>query len=527
MQTERTVLVVVRTITTVAWLFDILPELVADTRIQVLFTLNGRPSAYEAGVAEAVAALGGRVLPWEQAVATDFELAISASHYGDLHQLRSPLLILPHGPGYSKTISLPGDGVAPLPATQAETMVALSHAEQGRQWRADDGTRPVVVGDPCFDRLVASVAQRHRYRRALGVRDDQKLILTSTTWGRRAALAVAPDLPARLVGELPSDEYVVAAVLHPNIWVGHGAWQVRLWMHRALEGGLRLIPLRDGWRGALVAADLLVGDHGSVALYAIGLGVPVVFAAFGRDELVPGTPLAELDDRAPHLDLDAPLAPQVAAHADALGRPYDDLAARVFGEHGRALLNLRAAIYAQLDLEPPGAAPRVLPVSVPCAESQTVRSYLVGARVDGTSVVLERFPATVEPSHLQLPARHLAVHADEPHTGLRESAAVLCCTRPHQDVVQARAASSALLRAHPGCRVAVAGDNARRLVVSRRDGPPLLATGGVSPDVLGSAVYASVLGNVPPAERIGIRVGAAEHDVALTPLSRTAPQAAP
>ena len=66
----------------IAWLFDILPELLADHRIQVVFTLNGEGSAYEAGVADAVCGIGGRILPWEQAVATPFSLAISASYYG-------------------------------------------------------------------------------------------------------------------------------------------------------------------------------------------------------------------------------------------------------------------------------------------------------------------------------------------------------------------------------------------------------------------------------------------------------------
>lgn len=46
-------LIVVRTITTVTWLFDILPELFDDLRVQVVFTLNGEGSAYEEGVAEA------------------------------------------------------------------------------------------------------------------------------------------------------------------------------------------------------------------------------------------------------------------------------------------------------------------------------------------------------------------------------------------------------------------------------------------------------------------------------------------
>jgi hypothetical protein len=107
------VLIVLRTLTTFAWILELLPELLADARIQILFTVDEEGSAYRDGAVDALAGLGGRIVPWEQAVATPFSLAISASPNGKLARLRAPLLILPHGPGYSKRGSLPEDGVAP------------------------------------------------------------------------------------------------------------------------------------------------------------------------------------------------------------------------------------------------------------------------------------------------------------------------------------------------------------------------------------------------------------------------------
>jgi hypothetical protein len=166
------VLVVVRTFTTVAWLLDLLPALIGDRRVQVLFTLNGDGSAYEAGVIEQVRALGGRSLPWEQAVAEKFDLAISASHYGGLQELCSPLLILPHGAGYGKTISHPQDGLGPLPDVEGtpRSTIAIEHQNSAGRWRNDpaQGQQIVVTGDHCYDRLRASRAERVRYRAALG-----------------------------------------------------------------------------------------------------------------------------------------------------------------------------------------------------------------------------------------------------------------------------------------------------------------------------------------------------------------------
>ncbi|MEK8169536.1 hypothetical protein NKH77_06210 [Streptomyces sp. M19] len=56
-----------------------------------------------------------------------------------------------------------------------------------------------------------------------------------------------------------------------------------------------------GWRPALVAADAVVGDHGSVTLYGAALDKPTVLAAFGSDA-VPGTAGAALAETAPRLD---------------------------------------------------------------------------------------------------------------------------------------------------------------------------------------------------------------------------------
>ncbi|MFE0062902.1 hypothetical protein ACFWZ5_43250, partial [Streptomyces sp. NPDC059003] len=114
--------------------------------------------------------------------------------------------------------------------------LVLSHPEQVERLRAacpEAAPAAVLGGDPCFDRLLAARPYRERFRRALGVRRGQRLVLLNSTWNPESLFGdggddVLPSLLPRLTAELPADEYRVAAVLHPNIWHGHGPGQIRM-----------------------------------------------------------------------------------------------------------------------------------------------------------------------------------------------------------------------------------------------------------------------------------------------------------
>ncbi|UQA95356.1 hypothetical protein [Streptomyces halobius] len=201
----------------------------------------------------------------------------------------------------------------------AEAMV-LSHPEQLERLRAacpQAAPTAVLAGDPCFDRMLAARRHRHRFRRALGIRDGQRLLLLNSTWnpeslfGDGGAADPLPSLLPRLTGELPADGYRLAAVLHPNIWHGHGPGQIRAWLNRARRGGLTLLDPLEGWRQALIAADAVIGDHGSVTYYAAALGTPVLLGAAPLDGLDPLSPVAEFVRTAPRLAPHEPLRRQI------------------------------------------------------------------------------------------------------------------------------------------------------------------------------------------------------------------------
>lgn len=377
---ERTVLAVVHSVVTGARLADVLPVLASDWRVQVVFTAG--PSLFTAGVPGFLRGLGGAVVPWQHAVRDRFDLAIAAGT-GQLERLHAPVLLMPHGVGYGK---LPPRGQAegrraPRHAHGTERQqlvyhgrvvpagILLAHRDRLAQLRRscpEAIPAAVIVGDPCHDRLVASLPLRYVYRRSLNVRDDQKLVVVTSTWGPQSLLGKDPGILARLMAELPASRYRVAASIHPDAWDWHGPYQVRAWAEGCLRAGMTLLPAAEGWRAALAAADLVIGDHGSVTFYAASIGVPVVLGSFPGEDIDPGSHVAMLGRTAPRLDPARPLLPQLE-HAMAAYRPgqYARIRGQVTSAPGQARQIIRRVIYRHLNLAEPPGVPRTDPVPLP------------------------------------------------------------------------------------------------------------------------------------------------------------------
>jgi hypothetical protein len=98
---RRTVLGVIHNVTSLTRLLDVLSVCESDPRIQVVFSWT-RSSPFTHGVPDFLTEIGALVIPWEQAVATRFDLAVASSYGGDLHNLRAPLVVVSHGVGYNK-----------------------------------------------------------------------------------------------------------------------------------------------------------------------------------------------------------------------------------------------------------------------------------------------------------------------------------------------------------------------------------------------------------------------------------------
>lgn len=190
---ERRILVIVHNMTAADRLADILPVFHGDFRIQIVFTCP-QSSPYSHDVNAYLANMP--TIPWEQAVRTQFDLALAASHGGDLHEITAPLFIFPHGVGYSKY------------------------------------TPPGAVTQPSRKPLnkplnKPGAGSRDTYRHALGAADGRLVIFLSSTWWNRSLFGSAPGLISRLLAALPIDE-------------------IRSWPHFTRPRGPRTVPGRSG-----------------------------------------------------------------------------------------------------------------------------------------------------------------------------------------------------------------------------------------------------------------------------------------
>ncbi|WP_397892053.1 hypothetical protein [Streptomyces aurantiacus] len=250
--------------------------------------------------------------------------------------------------------------------------LVLSHPEQVERLRAacpEAAATAVLAGDPCFDRLLAARPRRDRFRRALGMRRGQRLVLLNSTWNPESLFGdggedVLPALLPRLTAELPADEYRVAAVLHPNIWHGHGPGQIRMWLDRARRGGLTLVDPLHGWRQALLAADITLGDFGSVTYYSAALGTPVLLGAAASDGLGEDSPVAAFVRAAPRLDPYRPLRPQLDA-ATAHHVPVPGPAELTSSAPGDSARLLRRTFYGLMGIPEPTEPALLDPLPLP------------------------------------------------------------------------------------------------------------------------------------------------------------------
>ncbi len=370
----RTVLVAVHSVVSGQRLLDVVEQVESDPRVQVVFTRA--PDVFGTGVARFLDSAGALEIPWRQAVHERFDLVLAAA-CGAVDRLHGPLVLMAHGAGYGKRIG-PGGQVYGLDAQRLTrdgrvlpAALLLSHEEQ-RAVLAEQCPEalPVaaVVGDCCYDRMVLSAPSRDRYRRAMGVRAGQELVVVASTWGRSALVERHRELFAAVVRELDPTRFRVAALIHPAVWSGHGHRQLRSWLAGPRAGGLHLVEPERDWRPTAIAADHVIGDHGSTAVYAAALGASVLVTGSGADQLQPGSAQAFLASRAPRWRPGSNTERQLRAAART--RPDDLVAgvvARLTERPGQAHALVRERLYELLGLPVPGRHRLPDPIRVPGA----------------------------------------------------------------------------------------------------------------------------------------------------------------
>ncbi|EST35313.1 hypothetical protein [Streptomyces roseochromogenus] len=470
-------LVAVRSAGALHRILDVLPVFEGDERIGVRFTLVPG-SDFDVDALAALERSGARTVAWDEACDAKHDLILGASPKGPLRVLSGRRVLLPHGAGFNKTI--PGEGSPRLPSgldphyllADGEPWAdlhALAHDAQlaglSRHCPAA-AARAAVVGDPTLDRLLASAGHREQYRRALGT-GGRRLIVLTATWGPESLLARRPGLPAELISQLPYDTYQFALVLHPNEFSRVGSCDLSRQLAPALSAGLVLAGPYEEWAAVLVAADAVVTDHGSTALYAAALGRPVIGAYDGGTELIPDSAMARLLDRVPALSAPAGLEHALTAAASVDTAALADAA---FARQGESLGRLRDALYRLLGLAPRAVPVAASPLRRPTSTPRRPAAFAVRAEVSGHRIRVERLaPGTTEAVH------HLA--AEHPEAGPRQtqSAAVLWrrasgggAVMPPSSTWTAGGWTARVLDDAPGCRTAAAILGAERCLVRHR-----------------------------------------------------------
>ncbi|WP_410631505.1 hypothetical protein [Amycolatopsis sp. cmx-4-83] len=219
--------------------------------------------------------------------------------------------------------------------------------------------------------------------------------MLSSTWGRESLLGHLAGLPELLANQLPADDFRLAVAVHPNVWWGHSPWQVRQWLAGCVRAGVTVFDDVDDWRASLVAADVVVGDHGSVTFYAAALGVPVVLATAPEQAVAPDSPIGLFLGRASRLtgldDLAGQLREAIEGHDPA---HLADVTSLTTSRPGSSASLLRAVLYEHLDLPEPSSAVDAPLLPVPARELDRCHSHLVQVTNSGpASAQVTRFPA--------------------------------------------------------------------------------------------------------------------------------------
>ncbi|MCS0604513.1 translation initiation factor 2 [Streptomyces sp. LP11] len=533
-------------------LLDTLPVFAGDDRVRRYFTLvPGSDFSHHA--LGAIDRAGGRTLPWADAVSRTFALILAASPKGDLRRLHGPRALLPHGAGFNKSLSGEGtedsaSGLDPAHLLQPDgtplaTRYLFAHPSQIERLALaspEAAARAAVVGDPLLERFLESQDRRDRYRAALRT-GSRTLVVLFSTWGPESLIGRRPGLPAELAAVLPHDEYQLALVLHPNERVRRGALDLDEYLDPARQAGLLLPGVHEEWASVAIAADLLITDHGSAALYPAALDRPLLGAYDGGDELLPGSPMADLLKRAPHLAPDLPradaadvMAAILRAHRPGGSSAFTD---SVFAERGHALDRLRETVYDLLGLPPPThpVLPRLLPDPAPAQDTPAAFAVRVEHDEHGVIRVL-RHPAHLVPP---APVHHLAAEVGAAHRRHLQSAALLyrrAGGHPGAPTEPAEDWTRRILADHPGGRrsaaVVVSGTHC---LLRPRSGPLLSVRIGphgthrrtvpVDPVPVLSAVHA-VLFARPDVEHTGLTCAIGPQTVEVRLAPATAEEAA-
>jgi len=350
--------------------------------IQWVFTVP--PDDYRDDVADHLRDQTLPVIGWKKATGelqANFNVALAAAS-GHLDKLSIPVVKMAHGALHDKkTPRGTGTGVE-TPRQQhglgSESLtrhgraiasrIVLAHDDDLAQLRRSSPTLAAtarVIGDPVVDQIDAHLDQRERFRQDLGVPEDMQLVVVTTTSGRRSLWRDRPEVLHRLMTELPAARYRVVVVTHPHVRHVYGSQLDDSW-RRLYAAGMRRVPVDQDWIVLLIAADWVIGDHGSVLHYATRTQAALLTAGFAHDEVVAGSPRASLGRNLPELSHADPIEAQLlTAAAPEVKARYATAGQRLSSQPGSYAALLRRDIHRLVGVPEPDVPARLPSLVVP------------------------------------------------------------------------------------------------------------------------------------------------------------------
>lgn len=376
----RAGLVVVHTMPSAARLWPIYCML-TQTNPAVVWDFVVAPDRYNAPVHRFLADRGVVVVSWGDVIKSDqhrYGVALAAARDG-LELLRMPVIQMAHGALREKWTPLSAGAGVLMPRTrygagvdfavhQGRTVASyLVQAHRDEVKALDPALRSIArtLGDPVVDQFDGHLGMRETFRTDLGIACDQRLVTVTSTAGRHCLWRDWPELLYRLVTELPQHRYQVIAILHPHLWYAFGEDLLHA-LRPSLRRGLRVVSPEDDWPVPVIAADWVLGDHGSVVHYATRSSAALLTAAFHHSSVYPGSARDELGWLVPSLSRTDQIEARLieVAHPDVRAR-YAHAGERLSSEPGAFAANLRRLVHDVLEVREPTVPADLPPLKAP------------------------------------------------------------------------------------------------------------------------------------------------------------------
>jgi hypothetical protein len=298
-----------------------------------------------------------------------WDLMICADHYllrGLVTDSRRRIIRISHGfPGKREAGRLYafGPGAYALDGRIRYTRMFVP-SQTVKEWavRQDPAFADIVtvVGSLGDDKMFAEVERRQEYRSRFGFKPEDTVVFVTGTWGPHSIFRTMGDALLAKTRELQSEFRFVLST-HSIEYRPRTAPE-RVWgeyLRTQREHGFIVREPWDDWIPYMIASDILLADHTSLALHGALLGLPFVCVPVPEELVEPGTVIREIRDISPMVRADASDLRQALLRARS-SYPLDKLrkiAARINSCPGQAAARSRAELYAQLSLSPwPGTA---------------------------------------------------------------------------------------------------------------------------------------------------------------------------